>query len=163
MNCIYCAILLIVLITLLSVNNVETFVRPFSMFGGFPFPFFFNPFEIFKAFPAMSLEWHRGRNVCVDQRIYPMGDVPTFPVDNVSESCRGDNYKFFCISTVMREGRLHQKINFYHCCPGFVRPANGGVGCVPGKLKFLWRILSGNYQKRFKKSYWKANISKAVY
>ncbi|GFQ85260.1 hypothetical protein TNCT_14191 [Trichonephila clavata] len=82
----------------------------------------------------MSLDWHRGRNVCVDERTYPMGDVPPFPMDNVSESCRGDNFKFFCISTIMREGRMFQKVNFYHCCPGFVRPVNGGVGCVPGVI-----------------------------
>ncbi|GFT29572.1 hypothetical protein NPIL_326771 [Nephila pilipes] len=132
MNSKFFKILLIALITLFSARKVESYL-PFRLFG-FPFPF--NPFDIFKLFPSTSHDWHRGPNVCIDQRIEPVDSylnlevIPLLDSDNESETCRGDKTKYFCISMITRRGRVFHKINFYHCCPGFVRPANGGNGCV---------------------------------
>ncbi|PRD27748.1 UNVERIFIED_CONTAM: hypothetical protein NCL1_34452 [Trichonephila clavipes] len=76
-------------------------------------------------------------NVCVDERNEPVqeDEFSDFSGNgrDVSENCKGNDEKYVCVSRISENGQTTRNVKTYQCCPGFVRPTDGGAGCVGEK------------------------------
>ncbi|GIY08801.1 hypothetical protein CEXT_723541 [Caerostris extrusa] len=126
MNTMSFTVLFVTMVTLYSAANAQ--FNPFDMSRFIPF---------FPRIPVFT-PWYKGPNICVDERNIPnipemegLDDMSgTFKTSGMSESCKGNNYKYVCEKRTTENGQSVRKVVTYQCCPGFVRPADGSSGCT---------------------------------
>ncbi|GBN56298.1 hypothetical protein AVEN_29548-1 [Araneus ventricosus] len=94
--------------------------------------------------------WYEGENVCVSEKEEPMtGSDPFEGISgnsrDVSTTCKGDMYKYVCVSKTRYNGVTKQTVKTYQCCPGFVRTSDGSPGCIEGQSFRVHRLLPSTH------------------
>ncbi|XP_055948158.1 uncharacterized protein LOC129981360 [Argiope bruennichi] len=138
MNTVLFTGLLVTLVTLFSTVNSQAmaFAGPGAQNGNMRQWF---PPWMWQFVPDIKIpqNWYEGENVCVSEREEPLTGPDPFEGLNensrdVSQTCKGDMYKYVCVIRTRDNGVTKQTVKTYQCCPGYVRTNDGSPGCVQG-------------------------------
>ncbi|CAL1270035.1 unnamed protein product [Larinioides sclopetarius] len=141
MNTVLLTGFLVTMVTLFSTVHAQAYAYagPVGGFDNFQnwFPDWMKTFV--PKFPPIVIpkNWYEGENVCVTENEEPSTGPDPFEGLNgnsrdVSKTCKGDMYKYVCVTKTRDNGETKQTVTTYQCCPGFVRTTDGSPGCIEG-------------------------------